>query len=217
MASSCAPSRRNENIIGGFLGIMSEQSSRLSRKRSMIRSAKRLRMWWTDVHQARPDVAGAYGLYASSQDYSIHWSDCTGAYASPHFQWSNLDPLIQFVESLYRPPEGHRYAHDQTVSLDTKPNTFVPDEPHWYFPMLPNCSFCMIFVSPAHSRGTRIFQQHNYRDQQKAPLIVKEVYLPESGCRYEEAEMLECIHSNGVLHGHLRTIEPKSGPTVCTP
>ena len=170
-----------------------------------------------DVHQARPDVAGAYGLYASSQDYSIHWSDCMGAYASPHFQWSNLDPLIQFVESLYRPPEGHLYAHDQTVNLDTKPNTFVPDGPHWYFPMLPNCSFCMIFVSPTHSRGTRIFQQHNYRDQQKAPLIVKEVYLPESGCRYEEAEMLECIHSSGILHGCLRAIEPKSGPTVCMP
>jgi hypothetical protein len=73
-----------------------------------------------DLHQSRPDVAGAYGLYASSKDYSTHWGDCTGAYKSLHFPWSSLDldPLIQFVESLYRPPHGHCDSHDQTIELD---------------------------------------------------------------------------------------------------
>jgi hypothetical protein len=122
-------------------------------------SERKTAMYVGDVHQSRPDLAGAYGLYASSKDYSIHWSDCTGAYKSPHFQWSNLDPLIQFVESLYRPPHGHRDAHDQTIELDlshAEEGVFVPDDPHWHFSMLPACSFRVIFVAPAHSRGTRI-------------------------------------------------------------
>jgi hypothetical protein len=163
---------------------------------------------------------GAYGLYVSSKDYSIHWSDCTGAYKSPRFPWSDLDPLIQFVESLYRPPHGHR-AHDETIKLDlshAEAGAFVPDDPHWRFSILPTCSFRMIFVAPAHSRGTRIFQQWEYPDEQKAPLIVKEVYVPKSGHRYDEVEMVRCLHEkNRPLQGCLRAIEPKPCPIVCTP
>lgn len=175
-----------------------------------------------DLHQSRPDMAGAYGLYASSKDYSIHWGDCTGAYKSLHFPWSNLDPLIQFVESLYRPPQGHRDAHDQTVQLDlshAEGGVFVPDDPRWRFPLLPGCSFCVIFVAPELSRGTRIFQQQNYPDEQKAPLIIKDVYVPKSGRRYREVEMLQRLHSGqkGPLEGCLRAMELKFDREVHTP
>ena len=58
-----------------------------------------------DVHQSPPDLVGAYGLYASSQDYSIHWSDCTSAYAS-RFQWSNLDPSSNLLNPYTDRPMG---------------------------------------------------------------------------------------------------------------
>jgi hypothetical protein len=178
-----------------------------------------------DVHQSRPDLAGAYGLCVSSGNYSIHWSDCTGAYMSPRFQWSNLDPLVQFVVSLYRPPHGHRDAYDETVKLVKREEkeSFVRDDPHWRFDILPDSSFNVIFVAPAHSRGTRIFQQQNSRDTQKVPLIIKEVYVPKSGRRYDEAEMLKYLHSthregqDGTLWGCLRAIEPEGPLAVRTP
>ena len=171
-----------------------------------------------DVHQSRPELAGAYGLYASSKDYSIHWSDCTGAYKSPNFQWSHLDPLAQFVESLYRPPHGHCDAHDQTIKLDlshAEEGVFVPGDPCWRFSILPACSFRVIFVAAVHSRGTRIFQQQNYQDRQRAPLIIKEAYVRVSG--HGEAEMLQRLHSTGTLQGCLRAIELEPGLSARTP
>jgi len=185
-------------------------------------SERQMAMCLGDLHQSRPDVAGAYGLYAGLKDYSIHWGDCMGAYKSPHFQWSNLDPLIQFVESLYRPPHGHRDAHDQTIELDlshAEGGVFVPDDPRWRFSLLPGCSFRVILVDPERSRGTRIFQQQNYPDEQKAPLIVKDVYVPESGRRYGEAAMLQRLHfgRKGPLEGCLRATELKFDREVSTP
>ena len=162
--------RTNLQIHRGFLGIMSEQSSRLSRTRSMS-------MWEASI-------------------------------------------LNQFVESLYRGLRGHRDAHDQTIGLDlshAEGRVFVPDNPHWRFSMLPACSFRVIFVAPAHSRGTRIFNSRII-EMSRRPLIIKEVYVPDSG-RWYEAEMLKRLHStgqNGPLQVCLRAMEPEPRPTVRT-
>ena len=175
-----------------------------------------------DVHQSRPDLAGAYALYVDKKQYSIHWSDCTGAYKSPLVLWNNLDPLLQFVQSLYRPPPGHD-VHDDTIELDLTQNgdqrAFVPNHPHWRFPrMLRNCTFRIIFVGPMHSRGTRIFEQRDPPPAQNGPFIVKEVYVPLSGRRYDEAKLLKDLHSqNGYLPGCLRGIDGEPAPTVRTP
>lgn len=175
-----------------------------------------------DVHQSRPDLAGAYALYASKEAYSIHWSDCTGAYKSPRVPWTNLDPLLQFVQSLYRPPPAHD-AHDDTIELDLTQNgnqcAFVPSDPHWRFPrMLCDFTFRVIFVGPMHSRGTRIFEQQDPPPKQNGPFIVKEVYVPISGRRYDEATLLKDLHSQGgYLPGCLRGIDAEPAPTVRTP
>jgi hypothetical protein len=79
--------------------------------------------------------------------------------------------------------------------------------------------FRVTFVAPAHSRDTRIFQQQDCQDEQKVPLIVKEVCVPKSGRRHEEAEMLERLHSsgqNGPLRGCLRAVESGPCPTART-
>jgi len=63
-------------------------------------------------------------------------------------------------------------AHGQSVTLDlscAEPKPFVRGDPRWRFTMLPTCSFGMIFVASAHSRGTRIFRQQDHPDEQKAP------------------------------------------------
>jgi len=193
------------------------------RSDTVDKSERQTATYTGDIHHSRADLAGAYGLYASLKDYSIHWSDCTGAYKSPRFQWSNLDPLIQYVKSLYEPPDGHRDAHDQTVELDLPPagedppRVFIPDDPHWRFTTLPHCSFRVTFVGPVHSRGTRVFEQQRYPEEQKAPLIVKEVYVPEPGRRYDEAGMLKELHKKGPLQGCLRGIRLEPGPTARTP
>jgi hypothetical protein len=67
--------------------------------------------------------------------------------------------------------------------------------------------------------GHQIFQQQDYPDEQKATLIVKDVYAPESGRRYGEVEMLQGLHSGqkGPLEGCLRAMELKFDREVRTP
>ena len=91
----------------------------------------------------------------------------------------------------------------------------MPGDPRWRFSILPACSFHVIFVAAVHSRGTRIFQQQNYQDRQRAPLVIKGACVRKSG--HNEAEMLQRLHSTGTLQGCLRAIELEPGPSAHTP
>ena len=73
---------------------------------------------------------------------------------------------------------------------------------------------CDICCCSAFERHQDISKQ-NYQDRQRAPLIIKEAYVRESG--HDEAEMLQRLHSTGTLQGCLRAIELEPGPSARTP
>ena len=217
-------SRTGAQNYQGFPSTMSVQSLSFSRTRSMSRSAKRLRMWGTCTsHDQTWRV-----LTACMRVQRI--TPSTGVIARVHTCILGSSGLALILSSnLLHPYTDHpmdimmRMTRPSSSSSESKNSLCETIHTDVFACFQIRFSFPHDICCSSAFKGTRIFQQHNFRDTQKVPLIIKEVYVPESGRPHGEAEMLKYLHSNdrkdqeGPLWGCLRAIEPEGRLIVRTP
>lgn len=168
------------------------------------------------LNQARPDKPGAYGVSIGPENYEILWSDPSGGYRSGPYQWNDeagCSAIVDYVTSLYLPPENHHTADSSISPCDTKSQPAPLSEPFWKFDGLDGQLFNTLFVGRAHSRMTRVYGP---RGQERLP-VVKESYRPPHR-RFKEEAMIAAIHKNGIVPGvvQARTHEPGTIMTITT-
>jgi hypothetical protein len=162
--------------------------------------------------RARPDNPGVYALSASPSGYNLVWSDPAG-HASGMFHWSNIQPLIGYVYSLYSPPDDHN-LHDPSITL--KPSDFY-DPPKWriQFNDVTYSDCEAIWVGPAGSRMTWVA-----RSTSDPGKVIKDSYRSVRRT-YQESELIDQIHESGRVGGWVVSIDSsqveRQGNPIQTP
>jgi hypothetical protein len=162
------------------------------------------------LNQARPDKPGVYAISLSPRHYRILWSDPSGLSSSEDIQWDDLGPLISYVFSLYKPPEGH-VKFDPTISLDDERDFML--SPRWTVKfrdkLYPLCKVIFVGLPWTCQSWIAISDTDNGRR------IIKDQYQAK-GRRYDEGELFDklqrghedtpalgCVHveCHGVVEG----------------
>lgn len=171
------------------------------------------------VFEACPHIVGMYVLSVRPQYYQISWVDATGPVSSPRYPLDpdNLAPLASYLYSLYVPPKGH-YLFDSTIqpyipSCDNLTKALVHTKAGKKKPWLGwNVTVgsrvyegCDLRVwSGGFGRRTTVFwTKPSSADEQG--FVIKDLYRDEAR-RFTEQQMLELIHSDGVVPGVVRLL-----------
>lgn len=93
------------------------------------------------VFEASPHITGMYVMDATAQHYQLAWVDAVGPIISPKFEWSDLEPLVRYLFSLYLPPGNHHLVdssiapnepssgHSATTLLEVAKSKYSMDSP----------------------------------------------------------------------------------------
>ena len=141
--------------------------------------------------QARPDKPGAYGLAVRRQSYQMVWSDASSIIGSEPFLWTNPDPLLTFMFSLYVPPEGH-FTNDPTIRLEASRG----DKPVWNITVKDTeyCNCSLHAVASPWGRRTCVYTSL----QNNQSIVIKDIYRDDKR-RYNEATLIEAMHADGII------------------
>lgn len=153
--------------------------------------------------QACPDRPGVYFMSACTSYYQIGWRDASGMVSSDKIFWTNLEPLVQYIFSMYCPPSDH-FTRDPTI-VCANPTTRgvaswdITHRNHTYN----NCK--IIYVPPACGRRTTVFECPSDTPD-GCQTIIKEYYRDDSR-RFEEETLLTKVHEDGTFPGVVRLLD----------
>lgn len=154
--------------------------------------------------QARPDRPGVYCLSANPRFYQISWVDSSGPVTSPRYDWKNdsryqLDPLLDYLYSLYVSPSGH-IAKDPSITVRRVESS--PDAP-WDIrgggSLYQGCK--ILSFSPPWGIATTVFEHV----EDGRTTIIKDYYR-DNQRRFQEESLLAQIHAQGVMPGVVRLV-----------
>ncbi|KAJ3486971.1 hypothetical protein NLI96_g3845 [Meripilus lineatus] len=156
-----------------------------------------------ELFEVRPEISGAYTLWARPQHYEIMWVDASGIVVSPQFTWSDLTPLRHYVWSLYNPPDTH-------FPLDTTMKRHIGNPSLWSFHLETNdyCNMKRTFIGSPYGRRTNVYVS-SAELHQDSVVVVKDSY-PSDEYHDFELEGIKYIHEHGVFPGVVRIL-PSGG------
>ncbi|KAI0076434.1 hypothetical protein K474DRAFT_1662954 [Panus rudis PR-1116 ss-1] len=157
---------------------------------------------------ARPDMPGLYALTVNPNFYQVLWGDASGICASPTLSWSDTDPLIAYVRSLYRPPAAHQLRDPSIHSPTLAPLSTESDQQRILWSVdhhgktYPRCH--VIFNGTTLGRRTAVFS--SYDESSKSTVIIKD-YYKDVKRRFDEVELINRIHEDGLVPGVVRLLD----------
>ena len=161
-----------------------------------------------------PDMVGISSFTANAEEYSILWSDASGTVSYP-ILWDDLIPLERYVYTLYHPHGGH-HTRDPAIISPTRrvPPKGTEEEPRWTV-MSPDGkiyeSCHQSYTAEGWGRRTTVYVHNNPEDTYDCA-VTKDAYRDVQG-RFEEADLLRRIHSDGNFPGVVRVLhsDPVTG------
>ena len=167
--------------------------------------AKAIAYAWQHL-QARPDHPGVYGLCVHPEGFKIIYADTSGPYRSEAFSWDDLDVLAMYVYSLYDPPAGHIL---RDASISTLASEDDPSGPaRWSVAVGGVGTYAggvIHYLGESWGKRTTVFLYKWPSIEPTRQLIIKDYYRLVAR-RYDEAELLSHIHSQGIVPGVVRLV-----------
>lgn len=164
------------------------------------------------LNQARPDLAGCFGLTITRSSCRLWWSDAAGVYTTPDLSWSDPDTLralLGYVDRLYNP-----LVLDASIRLaDIRPTPPAPlhsGRPVWLVSDATGGAYWgdrVVYVGPPWSKRSWIVSAERYKPPGGstfapcAPVIIKDSFPPLHFPDSDENAILERIHAGGRFPG----------------
>ena len=159
--------------------------------------------------RARPDHPGFYCLSIKPKGFEVLYADTAGPHVSEVFSWDDLEILAMYVYSLYKPPPGH-ILRDRSISA-VSPRGQPLGPPTWTVTVagVTYSGASILFCGDPWSRRTTVFLYKWPSSRPTKQMVIKDYYRQVLR-RYDEAELLLHIHSEGFVPGVVRLVDAET-------